>query len=779
MKKKIIGILIIGLLLTACGQAGSAEATMEEESPNLMVENGEIDWKTDRWVYDAGNVSLYSLYPGEQIRGMDTTEPQNYSAHSVEYCTYGNNIYAVNGFYWQMTDGWEEKYYLSCYEGDTGEIRKLPLSFSELEEYADQELRITNVNAQSDQELVVFVQGWQQDMTCTMSYLALHMTLEGDILSVTDLYSALTELGMDPGISFEEIYVDADGFYYVIPYENNLLKKNRVVVLNSSGEVIDTMESGEGYVWTKWAMMLPDGRPAFSWRNDDLQSIQLAVYDKTEKQMHILLEAKGLTDAWLWTLSEDGYLYYVDSENELMRCDISSGAVEDCLYYPELGLETDGTSVRMVIGTSGLPELVGVKNMETVICQLSQESNGEEPIQLVSLIPDCEYLKENAAEVSRENEKHPIYVQYPAEYNDTAYRDRIMAELTSGKGADLYYVTAEDMQILAKQGALADLTDLISSDTLSEIYPGVLEMSTIDGKLSGIALEAYPIVMYVSEELWPEDSWTLEEALGVMEAHPELQYPVMSTSSLDCNDVFQYLVMEDLGCSSFLDLEKGTCDFDNPLFIRALELAGTYRGEIDYEEAQEIYSEKNWVALKDMVPFMSVFYELETVLGEDYHPVGFPTERGNGNFWDGSNFLVVNKDTPYREEIAAYLEVLLSYENQKECLFPVRKEDLVGRISEFEIIDEINGDQITYRSITGIQYDNGMYVEIVPDADGHYWVEDYQTLLEGCAGRSADTSAIENIIWEEVESYFAGSKDAATVADIIQSRVQIYLKEQQ
>lgn len=777
MKKKIIGLSIICLLLTACGQQGTNEASVDGESVPSATEHREINWKTQQWVYDAGRVSAYPLYPGEQITGMDVTEATYYNGYSQNYCTWENTIFALYGFY---ADGMEDKYYICCYDGDTGEIRQLPLDLSGLEGYGEQELRIANLDMQGEQELVAFVQGWQGEPSCTVSFRAVHMTPEGKVLSATDLYPVLSELGMDPGVFFGEIYVDNEGYYYVIPPVENPLQESQVVILDSSGEAVGTMEPGEGYCWAKWAMKLPDGSPAFTWENYEQQSVQLVSYDMAEKRSHILLEQKGLIDAWLWTLMEDGYLYFVNSADELMRCDISSGSVEDCMYFPMLGMGTAKDSVRMIMGTKGLPEILGVKNLETVICRLSLESNGVDPIQLVSLSPNCEYLKLHAAEFSRGNEKHPIYVQHPAEYNDSAYRDRIMAELTSGKGADMYFVSAEDMQILAANGVLADLTELLSPETLSEIYPGVLEMSTIDGELAGIVMElAYPFVVYVSKELWPEDSWTLEEALGVMEAHPELQYPIMATFAVDGSSVFEFLVMKDLGNSPFLDLEKGTCDFDNSLFVRALELAGTYKGKITYEEVQEIYPEKNWVALETVVPFVAGYDDLEIVLGEDYHAVGYPTERGNGNFWDGYQFLVVNQDTPYREEIAAYLEVLLSHENQSEIYCPIRREDLVARIGEIEVIDEVIGDEIIFRKTTGIEYKSGIYIEILPDEDGSYWVEGYEALLESCAGRSEDTSAIKEIIWEEVESYFSGSKDAATVADIIQNRVQLYLNERQ
>lgn len=51
--------------------------------------------------------------------------------------------------------------------------------------------------------------------------------------------------------------------------------------------------------------------------------------------------------------------------------------------------------------------------------------------------------------------------------------------------------------------------------------------------------------------------------------------------------------------------------------------------------------------------------------------------------------------------------------------------------------------------------------------------------MEKSVGRAVDTSEIENILLEEVGSYFSGDKDAEAVAQLIQNRVQLYLKERQ
>lgn len=184
-----------------------------------------------------------------------------------------------------------------------------------------------------------------------------------------------------------------------------------------------------------------------------------------------------------------------------------------------------------------------------------------------------------------------------------------------------------------------------------------------------------------------------------------------------------------------------------------------------------MYPEKDWVALETPLS-IGTYDTLKNTLGEEYHVVGYPTEGECGTYWEGSWMLAVSQETEHKEQVAAFLEELLSYENQYTLWWsePVRKDMLEGRLREHNF----GGERMMC-----IEYGNGMMTPLSPGPAGDYRIGEYQALLEKSVGISADTSAIQEIIWEEVESYFSGDRDGATVAEIIQNRVQLYLSEQQ
>ena len=56
-------------------------------------------------------------------------------------------------------------------------------------------------------------------------------------------------------------------------------------------------------------------------------------------------------------------------------------------------------------------------------------------------------------------------------------------------------------------------------------------------------------------------------------------------------------------------------------------------------------------------------------------------------------------------------------------------------------------------------------------------IDNMQKILEGLSFSVNSENEVLNIILEEAGAYFAGQKSTAEVSDIIQSRIQVYLKE--
>lgn len=779
MRRKRVAVLaaIILLILASCGRPGAPVA--EEVSP--VSEANTYAYLDGEWVvHDLGYApSRHPLYLSELVEGLDTEYEGKYDSHSTEYASLGNSVYWLDGFHRQVEEGWERHYYVSRYDGG-GEILHSSVELPSSEEYGAYDLAVVSFDVSGERELVLFLQGWQRGerkgSRSTSCYLAMHVTPEGETLSVTDLYPAMQELGIETNYALGTAYVDGSGYYYLIHGKGVGGDGRDVHVLSPNGKIVGTINPGEGYVEARWAMKLPDGSPVFLWRNQETYQDLMAVCDKEGNTLRTLLE-KVPQHSWLWTPARDGYLYYVDEwSGNLNRCDIRTGNVETCLYYLMLGLENGGRSARIVIGESGEPELLGRRDGKTVICRLSTEMPETEALKLVSSNGIFSNYEESCGvSYTQKHLECPAQLEYmeysgesPSAEEKEAYWQRAMAELVSGKGADLYYVSKSQMLMLQEKGVLADLSELISEETLKTLWPAVLELGTVEGKLVGIGTDLSVNTMMVSDEIWQGDRWTLQEALDVIEAHPQMSYPLVfaNYSVIDRSRILECLVLRSLraGESPFLDLEAGSCDFNNSLFIRVLEVTGACKEQLDYEETDKLYQEKDWLAVEANIR-IDQFADRKNELGENYHVVGYPTEGESGTYCGSGSFWVVNRETEHMQEASEFLEELLNYENQSSLRSPARKD-----MFRQERLVPFYGAMV-------IDWGGGFYKELEPGPEGDYRFGELRAAWESAVVERFDTGAIEDIILEEASAYFSGVRDAASAADIIQNRVQLYLKE--
>lgn len=95
--------------------------------------------------------------------------------------------------------------------------------------------------------------------------------------------------------------------------------------------------------------------------------------------------------------------------------------------------------------------------------------------------------------------------------------------MINGEEPDILYVPYEEMETLAAKNALADLKKYISSDTLNKILPGVVELGTYGDELTGIAPDMYVRTLFTNKSTWSEDSWTLDDVLGLAKESENLE----------------------------------------------------------------------------------------------------------------------------------------------------------------------------------------------------------------------------------------------------------------
>lgn len=164
----------------------------------------------------------------------------------------------------------------------------------------------------------------------------------------------------------------------------------------------------------------------------------------------------------------------------------------------------------------------------------------------------------------------------------------------------------------------------------------------------------------------------------------------------------------------------------------------------------------------------SNFTHIMAEYGEEYHPIGFPSESGSGGYWDCDYFVVMNKNTKHRAGLEEFLIALFDVERQRGSDNPVRN-DLVSRFTVY------NADS---RNPWQFSMGDGRFAVLEVKPDGSSWEQEYLDLMNRCVCKKGGMEVIRKIIMEECDGYFYGDKDIQQTVELIQKRVQLYLDEQ-
>ncbi|MDE5589483.1 MAG: extracellular solute-binding protein, partial [Acetatifactor sp.] len=178
--------------------------------------------------------------------------------------------------------------------------------------------------------------------------------------------------------------------------------------------------------------------------------------------------------------------------------------------------------------------------------------------------------------------------------------------------------------------------------------------------------------------------------------------------------------------------------------------------------------------------FDNLAYTINGRIGEEVSYTGFPTESGNGSYIMSSQTYVLSSKSKNLDEAWNFMRYYLTDEHQDEVsYFPVQKEKFYEQskkaterrtwewtdengevhVEEEEMSIWMNGESVPYGPLTQEQLD-GLIAFIESVHNPYYFNEE-----------------VMNIIEEEIDGFFTGQKPAKAVADVIQSRVQNYVDE--
>lgn len=478
---------------------------------------------------------------------------------------------------------------------------------------------------------------------------------------------------------------------------------------------------------------------------------------------------------------EEGILYYYSSMGCIIRWNPEKDLREELtapLYQEDINVHGTAGLIRNAQGDLLLCDLG--RDSASLYVLTKEKPVAEEEIRLAFVQDPVgnEYLRAKTAVFAREGGALPIVMEGLEESDYTDYRNRIFAEILAGKGPELLFLSYEDMETLQEKGLLCDLSEMISADTLSQMLPGALELGRVNGQLAGITPEIAFSTMITSDAVWEADSWTISQFTELLKEKENCDWPVsFYDAKVSYYTLFWMIFCNDLSHSPFLDLEEGKCYFDSQEFTDILKLCKEYGRPSSetrsWEERARMLREGECLAaISSLYIGFRDFSDMMLGYGQDCHIVGFPGAEAGCSFIQNysQGYLAVNIHAEHKEEIADYINYLLSYEKQYEVMGTSVRLDVIR--------DSIGYDEFRKQVVQRTSAEpDGPLMEIAMKPDGTSFEEEYLDFIQSCKPNPNRIPLLAEIIGEELFGCFEGGKSVEDAADDIQNRVQLYLDE--
>jgi len=411
-------------------------------------------------------------------------------------------------------------------------------------------------------------------------------------------------------------------------------------------------------------------------------------------------------------------------------------------------------------------------------------------------------LKSAIIKFNKTNNDYRIEVKDYSEFNTdedyTAGLQKLKTEILSGQIPDIIDMSGLNVEQFVSKGLLEDLLPYVNSDKdLGEgsLVDSFLEAASIDGKLY-YACQSYTIYTAAgsSNIFGYKAGVTIGELLELYKNAPEgtTVFDEWTTRS----DILYSCLYQDM--NYYVDWVNRTCNFDNEQFAQLLEFAKLFPEEYDWENYSydENSSQESRVASgKQMLSsvYLYLFDDYQyykAAYGNNVTFVGMPTAEGIGNSFQPECKLAMSSKCADKQAAWEFLRTIYTKDYQlnnawgfytnkaafekslKDAMTPNYETDEHGNYvldddgNKIEISHGGYGDEfgnvVNYYALT--QEEANAVRSIIDNANK---ILDYES-----------SSSITDIVLEEADAYFNGSKSAADVAKSVQNRVGLYINEQ-
>ncbi len=557
-----------------------------------------------------------------------------------------------------------------------------------------------------------------------------------------------------------KIIMDSEGYIY---YSKNTGDGTYYYVLNPEGKQIIEKKCTNYYNLS--FLGLPNGEVILqaSDLNKDL-AYQLIKLDLETGEEQIIIDFEEFKkdnpnlNILFVTCKDEENIYYATSDGIYRYLE---GETPERLYlFSNHGIRPVSIC-GMEIGENDEIGILYETNDSTEFLFLKPTEEQREIVEIPFVMSQVSKLQYSEAIVDF-NKKYPQYLITEVVYEDET---QLLTELIAGKGPVLVDTQYVDFAENVKLWECLD-EELAEAGEENVLIDKIEEFCQIDGKQYGVVTE-WGISTFAGLTGGLTE-WNQEQFGEYLKKHPEIRRIFAGQSPVFFLELFYFQSMEKC---PFWNIETDEIYFETAEFKQLLETAGRLAGELPKEgRSEEIERIRTGEALGEMVYLngAETLSYYNAILGDEVQYIGFPGKEGSEHYIMASAPITIRNSATEKQKQAAvlFLEHLISYEAQKAAA------EEVGALSVRKDVFEESLNNLPEETMWIIDGEDFKFT-----VDKERVSEQFMSLYEKAVPNPSLPAEVENILEEELQSYFEGQKTAEQVCSVLQKRMQLYLYE--
>lgn len=651
----------------------------------------------------------------------------------------------------------------------------------------------------------------------------MHVAADGSTIANVDL--SVTDDGTDEedgmGSNISSFAVDAAGNLYVTDY-------NYIYVLDAEGKLLFKIDDSQ---YSGSLCRLQPDQVGILWYN-----YATGTAESTDENGQFFIPVDLETKTWgekikmpanVWNVypGDDAYdFYYKNNDNiygytfasdtkdklvDWMACDVDTSNMYDS------GMLSDGRVVGMTQDWSS-----DTTAYQLIVLHRIDASEVKEKTVLTLACMGLDWsLRSKIVEYNKSNDQYRIqvvdYSEYATDDDYNAGITKLTTEIISGSVPDLFLTSSLPIDKYAAKGVVADLyTFMDGGSGLSRDYfvPQVLKAIEKDGKLYELPTKFSVETAYALSSIVDQyDTWNVA---AVQDAMTQLQEgaTVFSTGWTKSTALNNCLTRN---LAAFVDWTTGKCTFDSEAFQQLLAFCNSFPDDSSSDDgiaysseaatvdtmddpvwesdATRILSGKQLMATTSFYSFEDYIYNIYPVKDKVTF-VGYPSESGEpGNSFYIQCPMAISSVTKYPDAAWDFVSTMIRQTNEDAesmYAFPISQEAFDKKMTsvmteQYQL--DVNGEQVDWdEDGEPDKMCIGTY-EVVENGESTWQqvyaltqedIDQILSVINSATGIVDYDDEILSIVSDEVSAYFAGDKDVQTTANMIQSRVNLYVQEQ-